>query len=296
MLKKLSILYSISVLIAISVIVVFAQDNSTATPLNQEDTLALLTQTGLNILPIEAITAEPLVVSKLTATSATISFVTSRATNCIIVYGETTDFGQVTQDSDMGNGFTHTHHHPIMGNLKPDTQYYYRFQGSDENGNIFVSDILTLHTPAESNSISDNLLSPDNGAKVLEVSSNYANQPNDGTWGINNAFDDDPNTAWATNGDGNNAYVTVQLGQESHINRISFWTRTMSNNTSQIYSFTVTTDTGDVYGPFKLADPEQAYEFNVDFDAKTLRFDVADSNGGNTGAVEIGAYGNAVSN
>lgn len=293
--KKIYILSLILTLITVSMTLVVAQENSTSEPLNQDDTLALLAKTGVHIYSIDTITEEPLTVENLTPTSATISFVTSSATNCIIVYGETTDFGQVTQDDDM-NGFTHTHHHPTMRNLKPDTQYFYRFQGSDALGNIFVSEIFTLHTPPETTQTSDNLLSPLNGAKVIEVSSNYGNQPNDGTWGINNAFDGDPSTAWSSNGDGNDAYVVVQLGQTSHIHKISFWTRTMSNNTAQIFSFTVTTETGDVYGPFKLPDPDQSYEFDVDFVAQTLRFDVIDSNGGNTGAVEIGAYGEAVTN
>ena len=65
----------------------------------------------------------------------------------------------------------------------------------------------------------------------------------------------------------------------------------MSNNTAQIFAFTVTTESGDVYGPFELPDPDQPYDFDVDFEADSLRFDVVDSNGGNTGAVEIAVYG-----
>ena len=68
----------------------------------------------------------------------------------------------------------------------------------------------------------------------------------------------------------------------------------MSNNTAQIFSFTVTNDTGEVFGPFELADASQAYEFAVDFVASTLRFDVETSSGGNTGFVELEAYGEAV--
>jgi hypothetical protein len=83
----------------------------------------------------------------------------------------------------------------------------------------------------------------------------------------------------------------VQLGARSQINTIRFWTRTMSNDTAQIFSFTVTTETGDVYGTFELPDPEQSYEFEVDFVAETLRFDVVESNGGNTGVVDVAVYG-----
>ncbi|MCA9915515.1 MAG: discoidin domain-containing protein, partial [Anaerolineae bacterium] len=170
--------------------------------------------------------------------------------------------------------------------------YFYRLQGTDEAGNFYVSPVYSFRTPEESSETTDNLLSPENGASVIEVSSNFGGQPIEGsTWGAANAFDDDPNTAWSSDGDGNDAHVTVQLGQPAQINEISFWTRTMSNDTSQIYSFTVTTETGDVYGPFELPDPDGAYTFEVDFTAETLRFDVVDSNGGNTGAVDIAAYG-----
>ena len=33
------------------------------------------------------------------------------------------------------------------------------------------------------------------------------------------------------------------------------------------------------------------HTFEVEFTARTLRFDAADTNGGNTGAVEIAVYG-----
>lgn len=292
--RKISPYIALAILLMSTMAVAIAQDSTLPEPLNEEETLALLSETGLNIFPLENITEEPLILENIMPTSASVRFVSSLAANCIIVYGETTDFGQITQDDDMG-GFTHTDHHPTMRNLKPDTQYFYRLQGSDVNGNIYTSEILTFHTPPESDEISANLLSADNGAQIIEVSSNWSDQPNDGSFGINNAFDDDPSTAWSSNGDGNDAYVIVQLGERSQINTISFWTRTMSNNTAQIFSFTVTTESGETYGSFELADPEQSYDFEVNFVAETLRFDVVDSNGGNTGAVEIAVYGETAS-
>jgi hypothetical protein len=66
----------------------------------------------------------------------------------------------------------------------------------------------------------------------------------------------------------------------------------MTNNTAQIFSFNVTTDTGEVFGPFELPNAESGHKFEVSFSATSLRFDVVESNGGNTGFVEIEAYGN----
>jgi hypothetical protein len=68
----------------------------------------------------------------------------------------------------------------------------------------------------------------------------------------------------------------------------------MSDGTAQIFAFTLTTDSGQVLGPFTLQDAEQAYRFDVNVTARSLRLDVADSSGGNTGLVEFAAYGTPV--
>lgn len=274
---------------------VYAQDESAEIELlSADETVELLETTGLNIFPFEMIEGSAPVLAGLSATSTRVEVSTTIPVNCLIIFGETEDFGRVAQDSDMGDSGAHEDHSPILTDLEPETTYFYRLQGSDTQGNFYVSEVFSFTTPPESNEVSDNLLSPTRGAEVLEVSSNFNNGANDGSWGILNAFDDDPNTQWSSNGDGNDAFFTVQLAEESQINIIRFWTRTMSNNTAQVFSFTVTTETGEIYGPFELPDPEQAYEFEVDFIAETLRFDVVDSNGGNTGAVDIAVFGEGV--
>lgn len=260
-------------------------------PLSDEDTIELLETTSLNIFPFELIEDSAPTLAGLSATSTRVEVSTLIPVNCLIIFGETPSFGRVAQDSDMGDSGAHEDHSPILTQLEPETTYYYRLQGSDTQGNFYVSDIFSFTTPPESTEVSNNLLSPTRGAELVEVSSNFGNGANDGSWGILNAFDNDPNTQWSSNGDGNDAFFTVALAQASQINTISFWTRTMSNDTAQIFSFTVTTETGEVYGPFDLPDPEQSYEFEVDFIAETLQFDVVDSNGGNTGAVEIAVFG-----
>ncbi len=262
-----------------------------AEPLSDDDTIALLAATGLNIFPFDLIEGSAPVLAGLSATSTRVEVLTLIPVNCLIIFGETPEFGRVAQDSDMGDSGAHENHSPILTNLEPETTYYYRLQGSDTKGNFYVSDVFSFTTPAASNKVSDNLLSPSRGAEVIDLSSNFNNGANDSSFGILNAFDDDPNTQWSSNGDGNDAFFTVQLGSRSQIDTVGFWTRTMSNDTAQIFSFTVTTETGDTYGPFELPDPEQSYEFDVDFVAETLRFDVVDSNGGNTGAIEITVSG-----
>ena len=281
LLRKIILLTTI--LITVIAIPLLAQENN-------EDTLELLDDRGAFVQPLEVVTESDAVVLDITNNSARLNFVGTIPLACTIVYGTTTEFGSASIDTDM-NGGAIIEHNPLMLNLEPDTQYFYRLQGSAEDGTFYLSEIRSFSTlPASTEEVA-NLLSPSRGAQVIGVSSNFGGQANDGVWGINNAFDDNINTAWSSDGDGDEAWFEVELGQPSQINEVDFWTRSMSNNTAQIFDFTITTDSGEVYGPFTLPDPDQVHTFEVDFTASTLRFDVVSSNGGNTGAVEVAVYG-----
>ncbi len=128
------------------------------------------------------------------------------------------------------------------------------------------------------------------GARVADVSSNWSGQPNNGSWGANNAIDGQRASAWSSNGDGDEAYIVVELAARKRIGEIEVWTRTMSDGTAQTYTFTLTTDSGETLGPFTLPDASRSYRFAVDVEAKSLRLDVVESSGGNTGLVEFAAY------
>jgi hypothetical protein len=52
----------------------------------------------------------------------------------------------------------------------------------------------------------------------------------------------------------------------------------------------VTTDEGRTVGPFELPDATKPYRFEVDLEATSLRLDVIESSGGNTGLIEFAAY------
>lgn len=249
---------------------------------------------AIEFRPIEDILETDLIVSHFASDgTATLPIETRIPVACTLVYGTTPEFGKLTLDQDMAGG-THTTHNPLLTDLEPETTYYYRVQGVDDAGTIYVSQTMTFTTPPQEESTVENLLSPELGAQILGVSSNWNGQPNDGSFGILNAFDGSPNTAWSSNADGNDAWVEIQLAQRSRIQQVEFWTRSMSDGTAQIFEFTVTTDSGETYGPFTLPDPDQPYVFEVEFEAETLRFDVTDSSGGNVGAVEIAVYGEPV--
>jgi hypothetical protein len=246
---------------------------------------------AINFRPIYDIIDTELLVSGFTNRgTATVPIETRIPVACTLVYGTTPAFGQLTLDQDMAGG-THSSHNPQLSGLEPKTLYYFRVQGVDNAGNISVSEMMTFTTPAFVAVETKNLLAAENGAEIMGVSSNWNSQDNEGRFGILSALDGDPSTAWSSDGDGSDAWVEVRLAQRSIIRQVEFWTRFMSDGTAQVFEFTVMTDSGDTYGPFTLPDPDQPYTFDVEFEAETLRFQVTDSSGGNTGAVEIAVYG-----
>jgi hypothetical protein len=238
-------------------------------------------------MPLESVTKSAVQILDITSDSARLNFVGTVPLACTVVFGTTTAFGGAAVDTNM-NGGAIVEHNPIMRNLQPDTDYYYR-----EDGTFYVGTVGTFHTLPKSTTVSANLLSPERSAQVIGVSSNYGGEPNNGAWGVLNAFDGNPNTEWSSNGDGSHAWFEVRLGQRSHITQIETRSREMSDGTAEIRSFTVTADDGKVYGPFDLPDAAKSYSFNVDFVASNLRFDTVSSSGGNTGLRDFAVYGEA---
>ncbi len=94
-------------------------------------------------------------------------------------------------------------------------------------------------------------------------------------------------------GDGDDAWIEVELAEVTRIMSVGFWTRTMGDS-AQVRSFQVTTDDGEVHGPFAVDDATTIYYFDANLEAKRLRFEVLETSGGNTGALEIEVYGEAV--
>ncbi len=125
------------------------------------------------------------------------------------------------------------------------------------------------------------------GARIVEVSSSFGSGE---TWGGAKAIDEDPTTAWSSAGDGDGAFLTVELASETELRAVGFWTRTMVTS-AQASAFQVVTDDGTVLGPFTIPAADQLYVFPVSARSLRLRFEVITSSGGNTGAVEVAAFG-----
>ena len=122
------------------------------------------------------------------------------------------------------------------------------------------------------------------GATVVAVSSEYSD-----AYAAENAVDGSPATEWSSAGDGDDAYIEIDLGEMYAIAGVGFRTRSMTDGTAETTLFTVTVDGGTTYGPFD-AGPGLAVAL-VEFEGRVIRFDVATSTGGNTGAIEVEVYG-----
>ena len=228
--------------------------------------------TGLE--PFSEIQGSPVVVTPDPGgRSAVLEVETTVDVACSVVYGQDSSFGLIAVDSDMDGG-AHADHHPIMGGLTPDTEYQYRLQGTAPDGSIYVSEVMTFRTPPEPVGGPVNLALD---AQITGVSSAYSE-----AFAATNAFDGDATTEWSSQGDGDSAWVEIDLGSVQAIDEVVFQTRSMSDGTATTETFTLTAD-GTMYGPFP-ADERVALD---DVSAQTLRFDVETSSGGNTGATEI---------
>jgi len=240
--------------------------------------------------PVDDILDAPLEITNFVNGTARLPITTAIPVACTIVYGTTPEFGSLTLDQDMAGG-AHSEHNPLLSGLEPETTYYYRVQGVDDDGNIYLSETLTFTTPAFEDTPTDNLAALANGAVILGFSSAFNDAAPDERFGVNGAFDDDPATEWSTAGDGSDAWVEVILAEPAQIHTITFHTRAMSDGSAVTLAFTVTTGDGETYGPFEVPGTNAPAEFEVDFETETLRFDLVDTTGGNTGVVDITVSG-----
>ncbi len=228
------------------------------------------------------------VVSDITDTEAVILFRSSVPLACSVVYGDSPAFGRIAVDDDM-DGSAHSDHHPILSGLRPDTEYFFRVQGTGADGTLYLGPVQNFRTLAAVAAPRD-LAKLSEGAQVVAVSSNYGGAPNEGAWGANGAIDGSRGTAWSSNGDGDAAFIEIALGERAEIGAVEVWSRSMSDGTARITRFTLTDDAGKVHGPFDLPGADRPYRFALQAETATLRLDVIDSSGGNTGLIELSVF------
>lgn len=235
---------------------------------------------GTTTQPIEPILASAIeIVPDLSGTTATLSVDTTIPVACAVIFGTDDSFGSLAVDNDMQGG-AHEDHGPLLTGLTPDTQYQYVLQGSDAAGNVYRSDTLTFRTPIATDSgLGANIAT---SGTISDVSSAFSE-----SFAAGNAIDGDLATEWSSAGDGDDAWVEIDLGSPQQIGGFAFRTRQMSDGTAITETFTVRVD-GETVGSFTAGD--SAARLDAVVTGQIVRFDAEATTGGNTGAAEIEIY------
>jgi hypothetical protein len=223
-------------------------------------------------------------------------FTTSVPSSCEALYGTAEDaLDNRATDPDMPEGQLAVDHQVPLEDLAAATRYFWRARAVDANGETYTSKLgdfttLTATQPDDLSAALQNVALAEHGASVTGVSSNFGNGDNDSTWGVNHVLDGQMSTEWATQGDGDDAWFSLDFGQERGISRFGFRSRKMSDGTSIIKSVQLFFgDSQTAVGPLATPDPDELYifDFNSPVKARTVRLEVLTSSGGNTGAKEV---------
>ncbi len=196
---------------------------------------------------------------------------------CAVAFGETEDLGMIATDDDMAGG-AHADHAPRLAGLQPETEYFFRLQGVDARGTLYRSELMTFTTPE---AVAATGLNVAPNRATVASSSEFSE-----AFAAENAVDGDFATEWSSAGDGDDAFLEVDLGETTEVVGVHFHTRQMTDGTAIAESFTITVNGGEPLGPF----PIDGQPTEVAFTGRVLRFDVERSTGGNTGAVEIEVF------
>ncbi|MFC1607113.1 fibronectin type III domain-containing protein [Candidatus Latescibacterota bacterium] len=228
---------------------------------------------------------------EVTSTRALISFTTDQPTTCFVEYGTNRDSLNMTAtDLTMGENELSVDHSVMLEDLSPETTYYYRGMVTDSDGVTYRSEtgqFITL--PDTSPSVLTNIALLNAGTTVVDVSSNYGNGANDSSWGAYNSIDGLMSSEWSSYGDGNDAFITLDFGDERTVVKFGFRSRKMSNGTAIITGVRLIFDGDTVAGPFETPDPDTTYTFDLEppVVTGTVRIEAVTTTGGNTGAKEI---------
>ena len=202
---------------------------------------------------------------------------------CAIVWGEDDSFGNFNNSLNMaGTGIIE--HDVFLPGAEPGVEYSFVVQGTTADGTLYRSDPSTfvLPEPETSDTPADDRENLALTATVSSVSSEFNE-----AFAASNAVDGDAATEWSSDGDGDEASITLDLGSPADVSGFAFLTRSMTDGTAQTETYTVTVDGSETLGPFTAGNPAQPQTSGVSVTGQVFTFDVESSTGGNTGAIEI---------
>jgi hypothetical protein len=213
---------------------------------------------------------------------------------CAIVWGETEALGSFNNSLAM-NGTGIVDHDVFLPGASPGETYYFQVQGSTADGTLYQSELATFTVPEVDGGAGD-ADSTDNGTTIREVnlalSATIADVSSEfsSSWAAANAIDDDLSTEWSSSGDGDDAFITVDLGSPNDIGGVEYLTRSMADGTAITTTYWVTIDDGERLGPFAAGNPAETNFQAIQASGQVVRFEAQDTTGGNTGAVEIRVF------
>ncbi len=205
---------------------------------------------------------------------------------CAIVWGRGRKLGRFNNSLAM-NGTGIAQHDVILPKVKGGVRYFYVVQGTTADGTLYRSKIgrFELAKVAKATDAVPGGKNVALGAKVVDTSSEFSK-----SFAGANAVDGRTSTEWATRDDGDRGFITLDLGSTTKITAVEFLTRSMADGSAVTNRYTVSGDGGAPLGPFPAGTVAKPRPSTVDLSARTLRFDVTSSTGGNVGAVEIRVY------
>ncbi len=234
-------------------------------------------------------------VEEIGARRAVVRFDTSRPTTCEVEYGTSkTNLNATATDPTMDEGEFATEHNVPLEDLRSQSTYHFRTRATDNAGRTYFSEVSRFSTTATSGvepSSMINIATRAQGASIRMVSSNFGGGGNDSFWGADKAIDGLMGTEWSSHGDGDNAFVTIDLGQMRTIQALSFRSRKMTDGSSIIRSIRLIFDDNPSTATevYPTPDPDQVYtfSFNAPISARTVTVEAVETTGGNTGVKEI---------
>ncbi len=205
---------------------------------------------------------------------------------CAIVWGEDASLGNFNNSLNMaGTGIVQ--HDVLLPGAEPGVEYTFVVQGTTADGTLYRSEVSTF-TLTELESVappSDTRPNLALGASVTDVSSEFGS-----AFAAANAVDGDLSTEWSTAGDGDEAFITIDLGEPVEVGGVEFLTRSMTDGSAITDTFALRVDGGETLGPFPAGNPAETATAHVSVTGQVLTFEVVTSSGGNTGAVEIRVF------
>ncbi|MFO1540730.1 MAG: discoidin domain-containing protein [Chloroflexota bacterium] len=253
-----------------------AAAGSPVTTASAADTVAL----AAAILPLASVLPVPEVMTPdPSGRAVTVTATTTIPLVCSVVLGAGSTFDRVVAGAMMGPEAS-TDHHLVIGGLAPATTYRYRLQGVGPDGTLYVGETGTFTTPAAPAAAGPDLRA---GASIVGVSSEYSD-----AFAAALAIDGDPSTAWSSRGDGDDAWLEIDLGAPMAVDSVAWLTRSMTDGSAITETFAVIAD-GVALGTFATG-PDGA---PIGRTVRILRLEAETTTGGNTGATEILVLGPA---